>query len=1162
MPKLYALLVGINKYHPDSGVGSLKGCINDIEAIETYLSERIAAEGKWELVNNPEQPWKLTNELATRQAIIQGFKQHLCNANQEDVVLFYYAGHGSYEPAHKAFWDMEPDRQLETIVCYDSRTQDGLDLADKELNYLIDKVAEKNPHILIILDCCHSGTATRAPKVIVRQTSSRNEPRNLEDFIFTQEWLNQRLSANYRLPRHIAIAACRSHQTAKEHTGQDGKKRGVLSDFLIQSLQRTNSSLSYADLVHDINSSITGKVYDQSPQIEATSDDTRNTFLGDAAGEPVNYFTLIYDQQNYRDWVIKGGTINGIRPIPEGDTRLAIFPQGATPEQLRDIDNAICQAKITQVYTEVSKVEFVGDSSQISQQEPYWAIITEVPLPDLKVYFQGDDTGVELVRTALSSSADASKFVREADLDRNEDYYVEAINGLYWIKQPADRQPLVAPVPEEPDPQGYTQENANTIIKRLAHIARWRNLLELKAPPTSQIKAGDVEMEVIITSGEQQYSSKQAISEMRAEYTLRDNRSDQWDNPRVEIKVTNNTEEELYFQVVELAGNYAIEIPKFFPESGTLRLPKKSSPGASLESKRLKLVIPRKYLDSGIAEYDSIFKLIVSTREFNSIGQLKGLDSPPPTISRSTRGLSGTLNRLTDKVYNRQTEEEDYEYIDNWMTQEVKIKLVKPPGGVEIKKSETTVVYPGVQLQNHSNLKGKISLGSLPPNSRDINSNLLPPIISQDPNFKPFQLKPPMRDGSTTILSVLEIFDVENYEDVTPANPIKLIVDNTLSSEEHLLPIANDGEFFLPLGIARTVNGTTEITIERLPEPTVDSRTLQGSIKMLFQKLVYPRVGKEFEPPLLRIAEVSPEGKVSYEKDTQIITTKVAQANKILLYIHGIIGDTKSLVPSVQLAKITENGQQKPLKNKYDLVLTFDYENLHTTIEENAQSLREELELVGLKANHGKQLDIVAHSMGGLIARTFIEKEAGNQVVQHLVMLGTPNAGSPWPTVQDWAFAALGFGLNQLSAIVWPTKMLALLLGILEANDNALDQMNPKSHFIKILAKNLDPKVRYTIIAGDRSLIPEALKTKSGKQPSKVQRLLQKLFGSAVDRVVDLVFFQEPNDIAVTLESIKSVSTNRTPEPNILPDAACDHLTYFTSESGLNALARALYENT
>ncbi|MDJ0515814.1 MAG: hypothetical protein QNJ74_05930 [Trichodesmium sp. MO_231.B1] len=69
--KIYALLVGIDQCAPDSEVPTLKGCENDIKAIEAYLKDQIA--GEWELF----EPRILTNEQATRQAIIDGFQEYL-----------------------------------------------------------------------------------------------------------------------------------------------------------------------------------------------------------------------------------------------------------------------------------------------------------------------------------------------------------------------------------------------------------------------------------------------------------------------------------------------------------------------------------------------------------------------------------------------------------------------------------------------------------------------------------------------------------------------------------------------------------------------------------------------------------------------------------------------------------------------------------------------------------------------------------------------------------------------------------------------------------------------------------------------------------------------------------------------------------------------------
>ena len=120
--QIYALLVGIDRYAPDSviQVNPLQGCVNDITAIEEYLNERFDLE-KYQL-----QLQKLINEQATREAVVNGFRNHLCQAGKNDVVLFYYSGHGSQELAPKEFWYLEPDHLDETLVCYDSRTEKRL----------------------------------------------------------------------------------------------------------------------------------------------------------------------------------------------------------------------------------------------------------------------------------------------------------------------------------------------------------------------------------------------------------------------------------------------------------------------------------------------------------------------------------------------------------------------------------------------------------------------------------------------------------------------------------------------------------------------------------------------------------------------------------------------------------------------------------------------------------------------------------------------------------------------------------------------------------------------------------------------------------------------------------------------------------------------------
>ncbi|HNI46114.1 MAG TPA: caspase family protein, partial [Chitinophagales bacterium] len=106
--KVFALLLGIDNY-PTS---PLDGCVHDSEIMEEYLRTIIPAD---QLVLQT-----LRNDKATKSNVIDGFLQHLAQAKQDDMVFLHYAGHGSREQADQMFWQIEPDRQNEVMVLYDS----------------------------------------------------------------------------------------------------------------------------------------------------------------------------------------------------------------------------------------------------------------------------------------------------------------------------------------------------------------------------------------------------------------------------------------------------------------------------------------------------------------------------------------------------------------------------------------------------------------------------------------------------------------------------------------------------------------------------------------------------------------------------------------------------------------------------------------------------------------------------------------------------------------------------------------------------------------------------------------------------------------------------------------------------------------------------------
>ncbi|AOW99995.1 caspase [Moorena producens PAL-8-15-08-1] len=1154
---IYALLVAIDEY--PSPVPSLNGCVNDILGIQEYLQGRVATDGYQLHIRT------LLNRDATRQAVVDGFRQHLCQASREDVAFFYYAGHGSQEQAPQEFWAIEPERLDETLVCYDSRTEGGWDLADKELAKLISEVAQKNPHTVIILDCCHSGAGTRGDlegEIAVRKTSTDKRQRPLESFIFSlseTDKLSAALSpeknpSGWSFPtgKHIFLAACRDSETAKEFNS-NGQPRGAFSYFLLDTLKKANGSLTYRDLFKRVNALVRSKITAQSPQIEATElSDLDQPFLGGAIANRTPYFTVCYDKNH--DWVIDGGAVHGIsQPLRDQTTILALFPFDTPTEELRQLSTAVGEAKIVEVMPQLSKVQISG-LGDLNPEMTWKAVITSLPLPPKGVFLSGEPAGVELARTSLlnTSNNQPSLYVREVATREEAEFQLLARDEHYLITRPADERPLVAAI------SGYTDATALQAIKRLEHITRWLNITELASPATSRIRPDAVQMLIY-----QQDGSPLLDTDIRLEYQQENGR---WRSPRFKIKLKNTSNEPLYCAVLDLTDRYAVSAELL--DGGGILLQPTGQEGDEAWVNRGNPIYPevpkQLWQKAGITEVKDILKLIICSTEFDAtLLQQPELDLPPRLLPTPSRG-NGTLNRLMQRIPARdlRSRPEEDEIYDDWLTSQISITTVRPLHTAEIRRGDESVL-PGtnVKLTTDSEFIGQARLTTLTQSTRDLGNNMLPPILREDhPGIESFEFT--SSRGTDPGLSALELTEVENPSAVTAKNPLKVIVDRPLASDEQLLPISYDGEFFLPLGRARsTPEGKTEILLERLTEPISEgSRSLGGSIRIFFQKVVSQQLGLEFNYPILAAADVTASGVVNYTRDVEQVKSRVAQAQRIVLYIHGIIGDTESLLPSLRSAQVEEDGTEKPLAELYDLVLSYDYENINTSIVENAKLLKQRLQAVGLGENHRKIFHIVAYSMGGLVSRWFIEREGGNQVVGHLIMLGTPNAGCPWSKLEDWALATLSIGLNGLSEFPWPVPVMGMLLKAInrfvdeiETIDISLDQMDPSSEFLEQLAASPDPKVPYSIIAGNTSIIPAALKAEANQTSSPLQRLMQKLF----DKAVAMAFFEQPNDIVVTVQSIKSVGSDRNPQPQI-QEIGCDHMVYFTEPVGLTAFSQAV----
>jgi len=461
--RLHALLVGIDTYPPP--IPALSGCVNDVTVFADVLRQRVDADNLDLRV--------VTDGDATRDAVVRHFSEHLGRAGGGDVALFYYSGHGSQQATPQELWPIEPDHRNETLVCFDSRQPGSWDLADKELAVLVGDVAASGCHVLVVLDCCHSGGGTRDVDEVVRLAPADTRPRPAQSFLDGVVALAAGASTSTRAAQwslattgHVLLAACRSSEKAKEVTVL-GRQRGALSAALEAALLGTEGLPSYRDVLRQVTAEVMNRVTDQHPQLE-TADATEldRPFLGGAIPATPRPLTLSSMPDG---WSIDSGAVHGVPdPIGQDSTELAVYPlTGETS------GSPLASARVTKVLPDRSLVTLTPD---LDPAYLYRAVVTSIPLRPLAVCVVGQDADTAALRTA-ADHADSTlvDLVSRTSVDE-ADLVVEATPEGFVITRPGVIRPLVPVV-------GGTGREQRTIAA-LEQVARWLRLSVLTNPST------------------------------------------------------------------------------------------------------------------------------------------------------------------------------------------------------------------------------------------------------------------------------------------------------------------------------------------------------------------------------------------------------------------------------------------------------------------------------------------------------------------------------------------------------------------------------------------------------------------------------------------------------------------------------------------------------
>jgi len=296
-----ALLVGINNYEPKQAIKSpcrdawlnLKGCINDVDAMEAILSSS-------KFGFNPGNIHVLKNEEATRERILTDIKKHLVDeAAPGDICLFYYAGHGSQVKNSKSD---EPDKMDETLVPSDWYING--DIRDKELKKLYNRVLDKKALLTVIVDACHSGAISRGIPFHIR---SRSLPPNKCDAAEPPD--NETSPAERGA---LIFSAAQDFQAAVE-TKENNLYHGLFSWALFKVLMSTPMDEPAQNILVKVKAMMQSEGIAQEPNIEGISNNDNRSIFGIQTNRYSGSLRVAVSRKSRQVIELQGGVVLGLR---------------------------------------------------------------------------------------------------------------------------------------------------------------------------------------------------------------------------------------------------------------------------------------------------------------------------------------------------------------------------------------------------------------------------------------------------------------------------------------------------------------------------------------------------------------------------------------------------------------------------------------------------------------------------------------------------------------------------------------------------------------------------------------------------------------------------------------------------------------------------------
>ncbi|ROV90434.1 hypothetical protein VSDG_08455 [Cytospora chrysosperma] len=544
--KKWALLVGIDEYlegntsrldtkHRPIAYEPLRGCVSDVLLVQRHLVDHMGVSESHikKLVTrawNDETPAgspEPADEIPTYFNITAAINWILEATEAGDLVYIHYSGHGAQ--ATTVFPTLKGDAGLdEALVPTDINTETGKYVRDIELSLYLKKMVDKGLIVTVVLDCCHSASATRGAGRVGLRGIPQTYKSSTEDFptraymeevhahgIGTAEIFKEsRVKDTWLLqPQgYTLLAACRPREQAREYE-LCGVYQGALTYWLLDTLRMTpQAAASTKTLYRRVFNRVQSLFSDQTPVIGGTTD---RAFFGTDVLPAVHTIT------------VRRAGLDGGPPLRENDelelaagalhsvrkgSRYAIFSSVTDTESRgEEIGSQIAIVTVTEVAAVTSKARLaeVNDAEKIKPD--CRAVLLCVPTHDQILVAVSSTYHTRMLENMTASRAVDMPWVRlvsdedprlptlRVDINSSSCFEIQEGDGAVW--------PNI--VPPLPPLSVEANGSVDKLIYRLKHLALFNMFKKLENLDGTSAMRGSLLFEVLGKSKDGSLNSSQ-----------------------------------------------------------------------------------------------------------------------------------------------------------------------------------------------------------------------------------------------------------------------------------------------------------------------------------------------------------------------------------------------------------------------------------------------------------------------------------------------------------------------------------------------------------------------------------------------------------------------------------------------------------------------------